>query len=230
MWWTRASALAVWLIVPPCSLAAEVSFKAPLAGGRFNSTVESLLERRWKHVTRQQLDFSCGSAALATLLNYHLDRQVSEGDLIQAIIQTIDAEQVRKRGGFSLLDLKRVAVALGYKVEGYKLTLEKLKGLATPALVPLSIRNYKHFVVFRGAADDRVVLADPSFGNIVLPQFEFEQDWQGVALVVVEDGKERKPSQLDVLDEDVPLLRPEDTLPPLLYRIRVHAVRGADEF
>ena len=41
------------------------------AGGTFSVKVLSLKELRLRAVVLQQYDFSCGSAALATLLSYH---------------------------------------------------------------------------------------------------------------------------------------------------------------
>ena len=51
----------------------------PIAGGaRFDVPVKSMRELRFTSTTRQQYDFSCGSAALATLLTYHYGYPVSE--------------------------------------------------------------------------------------------------------------------------------------------------------
>src|SRR3546814_10919743 len=48
------------------------------AGGSFSIPVTSLKEKRWTNVVRQQYDFSCGSAAVATLLTYHYETPVDE--------------------------------------------------------------------------------------------------------------------------------------------------------
>ncbi|RYF14189.1 MAG: peptidase C39, partial [Oxalobacteraceae bacterium] len=47
-----------------------VNFSSSL---NFTAPVTSLIGRRFETVVRQQYDFSCGSAALATLLRYHYD-------------------------------------------------------------------------------------------------------------------------------------------------------------
>lgn len=181
-----------FLLAQPVARAAEITF-CPIPGARVGANVESLLERRWKHVSRQSLDVSCGSAALATILQYQFGDQVTEEALIRAILKQVSQKDVSARGGFTLLDLKRAAIELGYTVHGYKLTFERLAELNSPALVPITVRGFKHFVVFRGVIGDRVVLADPAFGNLLVPDFLFESIWKDIALVITKDGKSQAP-------------------------------------
>jgi predicted double-glycine peptidase len=84
---------------------------------------------------------------------------------------------VRVREGFSLLDLKRFVEGRGYQGIGYgKLTLQDLIEQA-PILVPVNFNGYNHFVVFRGALGNRVLLADPAFGNRTMLTASFEAGW-----------------------------------------------------
>ena len=65
------------------------------------------------------------------------------------------------RQGFSLLDLKRYVEQRGYAGIGYgKLRLEDLVAKA-PLMVPVKLKGYNHFVIFRGMRGNRVLLADP---------------------------------------------------------------------
>ena len=221
--------LAAWLLAQPAGLAAEITF-CPTLGSRVRASVESLLERRWKHVIRQGLDISCGSAALATILHYQFGSRVSEDALIRAILKNVKPEEVKKRGGFSLLDLKQVAGTLGYHVQGYKMTMENLRALRMPALVPIKLRGTKHFVVYRGMVGDRVVLADPSFGNTLLEEDRFAAIWERIALVVVKDGHRRTRSQLDVAQDDLPIAEDPEALSSFLRPTSVHTVVRPDEF
>ena len=202
MRYQAAMVLGVWLLAQAGASAAEVSL-APLNGVRLNSQVESLLERRWKNVSRLQRDISCGSAALATILRYQYGDTVTEPELIKAILKRVAAKEVSRRGGFTLLDLKKVGVDLGYDVRGYKMTMEQLAKLDVPALIPVTIRGYKHFIVYRGMLKDRVIIADPSFGNTLLKAGTFEAIWQQVALVVRKPGQEDVPGKLSVADEEL---------------------------
>lgn len=225
-----ATMVGLSLLLGPKAFAAEISFCPTLGGGRMRTSVESLLERRWKHVVRQSLDISCGSAALATILQHHFGDQVSEVTLIRAIHQHINPEDVRKRGGFSLLDLKKVVSALGYRVKGYKITVEQLKGIKPPALVPVTIRGYKHFIVFRGMVQDRVVIADPSFGNTQVDLPTFASLWQGIALVIEKEGTKQLPQRLRINVRDVQVGEQPGGLRALNHQPALQPLIRYDEF
>jgi predicted double-glycine peptidase len=149
------------------------------ANGR--GPVRSLLEMRRQSVVVQQWDLSCGAAALATLLNYQHGDLVSEREIAKGLIERDEylAQPllVRARHGFSLLDLKRYVEQRGYQGIGYgRLTLADLVERA-PLIVPVRFFGYNHFVVFRGIVGNRVLLADPAFGNSTMLAQRFEAGW-----------------------------------------------------
>jgi uncharacterized protein len=147
--------------------------------------VRSMIELRGEGVVQQRFDLSCGAAALATLLTYELGDRVEEREIIDALLRGADADRIRERGGFSLLDLKRYAVARGYATAGYKgIDLGALQALGS-AIVPIENPIGAHFVVFRGVVQGRAVLADPAYGNRTLPLERFQEIWSPhVAFVV----------------------------------------------
>ncbi len=141
-------------------------------------SVKSLLEIRRENVVVQQWDLSCGAAALTTLLNYQHNDFVTEKEVANSLMNRPEYIQspglVTLRQGFSLLDLKRYVDARGYKGTGYgKLTFDDLLQKA-PIIVPVNIFGYNHFVIFRGMMGDRVLLADPAWGNRTMQVELFE--------------------------------------------------------
>jgi predicted double-glycine peptidase len=143
--------------------------------------VRSLLEMRRDRVVVQEWDLSCGAAALATVFNYQLSDPVSEKEIALGLMHrkeyVDDPTLVGKRQGFSLLDLKRYVEQRGYTGTGYgRLKLGDLIERA-PAIVPVSFNGYNHFVVFRGIRGNRVLVADPAWGNRTLTIDEFEDGW-----------------------------------------------------
>ena len=144
-------------------------------------SVRSLLELRRDRVVVQEYDISCGAAALATILTYQHGDPVSEREVTRGLIQREEyletPELVRVRQGFSLLDLKRFVDGRGYQGIGFgHATLANLLDLA-PAIVPVSLAGYDHFIVFRGMNGDRVLLADPAWGNRTMRVERFEAAW-----------------------------------------------------
>ena len=153
--------------------------------------VDSLMGLRHAHVQLQERDYSCGAASMTSIFKYYLEEPITEVEVIQSLFDLAKErgtlEKIIQRRGFTLLDLKRFAESKGFKTSAFKLEYDDLVNLGEPALVPIIPSGYKHFVVFRGADDKYVYLADPSFGNLTEPVDEFKKDWYGftnVALVV----------------------------------------------
>ena len=143
--------------------------------------VESLLEMRHHDVTIQHWDLSCGAAALDTLLRYQWGDPVTERQIALGLMKRPaylkNPELIRIREGFSLLDLKRYVDAHGYEGNGYGgLDLHDLVKFA-PIMVPINALGYNHFVVFRGIYGDRVLLADPAWGNRTMTVAQFMGIW-----------------------------------------------------
>lgn len=162
----------------------------PLAGngGYFRIDVESYKESRFREVIRQNYDFSCGSAALATLLKYHYKYDVTEQEVLNKMYENGDQEKIKTKG-FSLLDMKNYLSSIGINSDGYRASLDKLAMVGIPAIVLINSNGYMHFVVIKGVADDMVLVGDPAMGKRVLARKDFEKMWNGI-LFVVKDDKE----------------------------------------
>lgn len=154
--------------------------------GEFSIPVSSIVDQRFAGVIRQRYDFSCGSAALATLLHYHYDYDVREDNAFRGMWASGDQEQIRKVG-FSLLDMKRWLATRGISADGYQVPLDKIAETRIPGIALISVKNYRHFVVVKGVRGEEVLLGDPSAGLTVMPRSEFLAAWNGVYFVLAED-------------------------------------------
>ncbi len=143
-------------------------------GGVFHAAVVSYRERPFLTVVRQQFDYSCGSAALATLLRFHYDRPATETEVFKAMYEAGDQAQIRATG-FSLLDMKLYLDKLGYRADGFRITLDKLALVGIPAIALIERDGYRHFVLIKGIEGGRVLVGDPARGIGVYPQAEFER-------------------------------------------------------
>jgi hypothetical protein len=166
---------------------------------------------RAHQTVRQQWDFTCGGAALALVLRHQYLVEVSEREVVETMLYNGDRSRILKERGFSLLDLKRYANARGFDATGYAaLDLDALRAIGLPAIVPLDTLRFHHFVVFRGVAGDRVVVADPARGNLTLPIATFLEAWQGgVAFVVRSRADAAVPNRLAPRDEELIYPRPQ---------------------
>ena len=155
---------------------------------------KSVRELRFSTVSPQLFDFSCGSAAVATLLTYSFDRPTTEQDSFKYMYSHGDKKKIQKEG-FSLLDIKKYLASLGYQADGYRISLDRLKKVQIPAIALLQIHGYKHFVVVKGVSNRQVLLGDPSRGLIIESRERFVRQWQGDLFFMIHSGKNLQVAQ-----------------------------------
>jgi len=169
---------------PASAPAADVKIYLPPNGmGLYVKQVQSYREVRMSHVIPQTEDFSCGAAALATLLRYHFGNRLTERQAILGMFEQGDKEQIRKVG-FSMLEMKRFCENLRFQADGYKIDMQKLRQITIPVITLIDTRSYKHFVVVRRVDNRFVYVSDPSFGNRRITLEDFEASWNRVIFVV----------------------------------------------
>ncbi len=152
--------------------------------------VVSLQEQRFLTVRRQQLDFSCGSAALATLLSFHHDYRQDEQTVFLGMWNGGDQQQIR-RAGFSLLDMKRYLDGRGIRADGFQVGLDEIESAGVPGIALVNMEGYRHFVVLKGLDSRTVLVGDPALGLRRIPRNEFLEIWNGVLFVLLPSDASR---------------------------------------
>ncbi len=207
----------VLLLLGQSSQAANIGIGS---GTRIDVPLKSMKDLRDEKLVKQRFDYSCGAAALATILRYGFGDEVTEREILVDLFDLLskDEKRLRRKEGFSLLDLQHVAKARGYKAQGFRLAPEYLPKLGGPVIVFIEPRGYKHFAVFRGVKGDRIYLADPSRGNVRMPAYRFLDNWlreNGKGIIFVIEPKDGLP------DRDFPLGLLPDGLPqPEIMTVR----------
>jgi predicted double-glycine peptidase len=145
----------------------------------------SVIEQKYVDVVRQRDDFSCGAAAVATILKYAYKRDLNEVEVLRGMLAVSNVAQVRQRG-FSMLDMRNYLETQGLQGTGFKVSSEQLYQVRVPVIVLLNVNGYEHFVVMRKATPGNVYLADPALGNRAIPFNTFLRDWQrGIIFSVI---------------------------------------------
>lgn len=166
--------------------------------------MEPYSELKYRHIVRQAYDYSCGSAALVTILQHHLGLKITEQQSMEGMLARGEKEKIIERRGFSLLDMKRYVASLGVNSAGFRAEVKDLLTLDQPAIVPIDYAGFKHFVVFRGVRDGLVFIADPSAGNIVFSVKEFASLWDRNTLFIIYPPKDRPAAgQLALSDKEL---------------------------
>ncbi|NWO07263.1 MAG: C39 family peptidase [Alteromonadaceae bacterium] len=132
--------------------------------------VNSWKALRDSRIVKQDLDYSCGAASLATVLNEHYGLSVTE----EEILKIMDKEDMRA----SFDDMASALKELGFRGVGYAASFEQLTKLKIPVIVYTKHRKDDHFSVLRGINSDTVWLADPSLGNHTYSKYQFLDMWE----------------------------------------------------
>lgn len=172
-----------------------------LAGVPLTKTVRSMKDIRYSHIVNQQFDFSCGAAALATLLKFGYGIDIPETELIRRMM-VFSTPDVVVQNGFSMLDMKKFVETIGLRGRGFRVNTDALHHLQIPVMVLMNIDGYEHFVIVKHAQDGRVFIADPALGNRIVLEEDFAKTWNGLVFAVL--GKPFR--------EDSPLLQDNESL------------------
>ncbi|WP_448100580.1 C39 family peptidase [Luteibacter jiangsuensis] len=158
-------------------------------GTSYPMKMTSLKEARFRNTVRQQYDFSCGSAAVATLLTYQYGYPVDEQSAFDVMYTHGDREKIGKEG-FSLLDIKRFLASRGFQADGFEVPLERLDAEGIPAIVLINERGYHHFVVVKGYKNGRVLVGDPARGTRAMSKRRFDAMWTNRVVFVIHNRRD----------------------------------------
>ncbi|HEZ5230463.1 TPA: C39 family peptidase [Neisseria meningitidis] len=163
-----AASLLLAAALPLCAHSFPFAEENLIAYGKVK--IQSWKERRDFNIVKQDLDFSCGAASVATLLNNFYGQKLTE----EEVLEKLDKEQMPA----SFEDMRRIMPDLGFEAKGYALSFEQLAQLQIPVIVYLKYRKDDHFSVLRGIDGNTVLLADPSLGHVSMSRAQFLDAWQ----------------------------------------------------
>jgi predicted double-glycine peptidase len=180
-------------------------------GHGFTACVWSETAVNEENVVMQRHDYSCGPAALATIVQYYWGDAVSEDDFIHAIMANLSMpeREERVKNGLSMTDLRLAAVRKGYFASIGTRTVAQLAELKVPVILRIKTSGHEHFVVYRGMVEDRVFLADPIHGNIRVSFDKFTDEWNNRAILVVAKPTAEPPKFSPLLIEPHEPVQPE---------------------
>ncbi|MEG1039374.1 C39 family peptidase [Pseudomonas sp. NUPR-001] len=192
----RIFALAFLLCLASVSEAAQMPLSVLPGGAVIYKPIQSVRERKFVDLVQQKTDFSCGAAALATILRQAYWLDVDEAQIIEGMLAHSDQDLVRVQG-FSMLDMKRYVESLGMRARGYRVQPDTLKSIQIPVVVLMDIRGYKHFVVMQKVHNGWVYIGDPVLGHKRFTIDDFVKGWNGIIFAVIGKGYDKTNALLD---------------------------------
>ena len=185
-----ACALAIMALLAASAASATNAVVQTSPGMSYPMKMTSLKEARFRNTVRQKYDFSCGSAAVATLLTYQYGYPIDEQAAFDVMYTHGDRVKIGKEG-FSLLDIKRFLASRGFDADGFDVPLQKLDEEGIPAIVLINERGYHHFVVVKGYRNGRVLVGDPARGTRSMSRRRFDAMWNNHVVFVIHNERDR---------------------------------------
>lgn len=192
----RAVLLAALMFLAGLVEATQMPIAAMPGGTLVYKPVQSIRERRFADLVQQKTDFSCGAAALATILKQAYWLDVDESQVIEGMLAQADPDTVKVQG-FSMLDMKRYVESIGMRARGYRVEADSLDRVSIPVVVLMDIRGYKHFVVLQRIHRGWVYIGDPVLGHKRYKFDDFVKGWNGIIFAVIGPGYDKANALLD---------------------------------
>lgn len=142
---------------------------------------------RYEWVVGQADWYTCGPAAVATLLTHYYDIATTEAEALELAEGFMVAAGREPGQALTALALRQTLEAKGIPTRGYRVSPEALADYFTRGGLPVILHltePQRHFVVGVGVVGDHIVLADPSRGQSTLP-FSTLVDERGYSEVVL---------------------------------------------
>lgn len=166
--WIVAAGL---LLASPSALADSAALHTQTLSG--SVPLQSWKQLRDARLVKQDKDYSCGAASIATVLSEYFRRPTTEDEVLKLLVDVAQNE-----GRASFADMEAILPKLGFKGVGLATSWEQLIALKIPVIVYVRQRKEDHFTVISGISDDKVKLSDPSLGNRILTRGQFKAMWE----------------------------------------------------
>jgi predicted double-glycine peptidase len=148
-----------------------------------------MISKSKEAVIRQTSQITCGPAAVATLLTFHLLKPATEEEITQLA-------GTYKLGTTTLADLREALKAKGVVAKGFKeATLEWLAYEVEVSGIPIVVHfrdrvsdlkePLDHYVLFIGQVDDYVLVSDPAQGEVSMHISDFLRRWDNHVLAII---------------------------------------------
>jgi predicted double-glycine peptidase len=156
-------------------------------GVRLSQQTTCIHSRRWQTTSAQTSEVTCGPAALSTLLNVYLGATTTENEMARL-------SGTYEQGTSTLLGLRDACAAKGFEAQGYKLTLDQLKGFLDTRHIPILVHFREptfHYLLVAGCIEHNLLVLDPASGSLSMPEEDFLRRWSGKVLVVGSKDKQK---------------------------------------
>lgn len=131
-----------------------------------------------KAYIRQQDQFDCGVACLASLVKFY------GGDVRLETLRELSGTGIQ---GTTLLGLYQAAPQIGFKAEAFEGSISHLKEVTTPVILHVLMEErLQHYIICYGYEDGHFIISDPAKGLSLYTSEHLEKIWKSKALLTLQ--------------------------------------------
>lgn len=186
---------AVWLVAPVCahSQSGWHAVYGEIGMSGMPQAVQSYRSLRYTGVVWQTTWYTCGPAALATLLTEYYDILTDESEMLALAWEAMARVGMDLETGITMWALKEALLAKDIGSQGYRVSVDQLVDYFARGGLPIIMhvtRPQPHYVVGVGMVDGYLAIADPAFGSYLLAPHDFvaAKGFEGHILVTLPDS------------------------------------------
>ncbi|WP_041658089.1 C39 family peptidase [Marinithermus hydrothermalis] len=157
-----------------------------------NSENKTYRPLRYTHVIGQADWYTCGAAAVATLLMYYYGDPATESEILEVAIKETERSGKDPLKGLTALSLKRYLERKGYRVRAYRVDLEELADYFRQGGLPVIghvTRPQLHFLMIARIVDPPIGAPRRSLLGPTDQALVTEKGFSGVILLAVPKTK-----------------------------------------
>ncbi len=133
-----------------------------------DSKFDSYIDIKFNNVVRQQLDMSCGLAALSDVLYFGYDLEVTEFEMI---------DKIGLKENYSFEDLITISTIYNKTAIALWMRYEDLTLLTRPSIIYIERKGVNHFVTLVSVDRYHIQIKDPAWGVLNYTRDQFESYW-----------------------------------------------------
>ncbi|MBD2179261.1 peptidase C39 bacteriocin processing [Pseudanabaena sp. FACHB-1998] len=144
---------------------------------------------RYQQTIGQTDIYTCGAAAVATLLTHFYKLSVSELEILEIAEKVMQISGKKPQdSGINALALKQSLIAKGIDADVRESTLEKIRNYFNRGGLPIVIHvtiPQPHYILAVGMVEDWLIVADPTLGRSMFPleTLNNQKGFSGIAII-----------------------------------------------
>ncbi len=155
----------------------------------FSLDRKSYLQLSFENSERQISEFSCGFAAVTTVLRTFFEINISQ----EKLMEEYGNDLLKEHRGISFLDMKKISELYNLTAIGFSVNFSAFEEFVTYSKVPVIVHEMKdkkdinsgHFIIVLGEKENYFYILDPTYGEQYVSKSSLKKTMTGNILLIL---------------------------------------------